>query len=136
MSGIMCTDECTLLYDKLRLRQYCRYIIFNIEKVDGVEMIVKEREGPREETWEQMVDSLPAYEPRFIVYDFEYTDKERRKHADLLLITWTPDNCSVKQKVMFSSSKKAFHSKLVGSKIIDAFDADDLREDRVLEKIM
>lgn len=37
---------------------------------------------------------------------------------------------------MFSSSKKAFHSKLVGSKIIDAFDADDLREDRVLEKIM
>lgn len=40
----MCTDECTLMYDKLRLRQYCRYIIFNIEKVDGVEMIVKERE--------------------------------------------------------------------------------------------
>lgn len=52
------------------------------------------------------------------------------------LTTRTPDNCSVKQKVMFSSSKKAFHSKLVGSKIIDAFDADDLREDRVLEKIM
>ena len=45
-------------------------------------------QAPREETWEQFVDSLPAYEPRFIVYDFEFTDSERRKHADLLLITW------------------------------------------------
>ena len=97
-SGIACTDECPLLYDKLRLRKYCRYIVFNIEKVDGVETIVKEREvkvsptidkqGPRDETWEQMIDSLPAYEPRFVVYDFEYTDDERRKHADLLFITW------------------------------------------------
>ena len=97
---------------------------------------MKEREGAREDTWEQMIDSLPAYEPRFVVFDFEYTDDEKRKHADLLFITWTPDNCSVKQKVVFSSSKKAFHSKLVGSKIIDAFDVDDLRESRIIEKIM
>ena len=83
-----------------------------------------------------MIDSLPAYEPRFIVFDFEFTDNEKRKHADLLFITWTPDNCSVKQKVVFSSSKRAFQSKLVGSKIFDAFDADDLRQDRIIEKLL
>ncbi len=35
-----------------------------------------------------MIDSLPAYEPRFIVFDYEFTDDERRPHADLLFITW------------------------------------------------
>ena len=136
MSGITCTDEISVLYDKLRLRKYCRYIMLKIDKVNDVETIVLEREAPREETWEQFVDSLPAYEPRFIVYDFEFTDSERRKHADLLLITWIPDNCSVKQKVVYSSSKKSFLTKLVGAKIIDAFDADDLREDVIINKIL
>lgn len=47
-----------------------------------------------------------------------------------------PDNCSVKQKVVYSSSKKSFLTKLVGAKIIDAFDADDLREDVIINKIL
>lgn len=34
-----------LMYDKLRLRKYCRYIVFKIDKVDGVETIVIEREA-------------------------------------------------------------------------------------------
>ena len=104
-------------------------------------------QAPRDESWESFVDSLPAYEPRFIVYDFEFTDSEKRIHADLLFITWyitcfllldcrTPDNCSVKQKVIYSSSKRAFQSKLVGSKMIDAFDADDLREETIISKLM
>ena len=42
----------------------------------------------------------------------------------------------MKQKVIYSSSKKSFHSKLVGSKIIDAFDADDLREENIINKIL
>ncbi len=33
------------MYDKLRLRKYCRYIVFKIDKVDGVETIVIEREA-------------------------------------------------------------------------------------------
>ena len=45
-------------------------------------------QAPRDESWESFVDSLPAYEPRFIVYDFEFTDSEKRIHADLLFITW------------------------------------------------
>ena len=32
------------MYDKLRLRKYCRYIVYKIDKVDGVETIVLERE--------------------------------------------------------------------------------------------
>ena len=48
----------------------------------------------------------------------------------------TPDNCTVKQKVIYSSSKKSFHSKCVGSKIIDAFDVDDLREENIKNKIL
>lgn len=51
-------------------------------------LIANHAQAPREETWEQMIDSLPAYEPRFIVYDYEFTDSERRPHADLLFITW------------------------------------------------
>lgn len=54
----------------------------------------------------------------------------------LLLDCRTPDNCSVKQKVIYSSSKRAFQSKLVGSKMIDAFDADDLREETIISKLM
>lgn len=47
-----------------------------------------------------------------------------------------PNNCSVKQKVIYSSSKKSFQTKLVGAKLIDAFDADDLREEVIINKIL
>lgn len=53
-----------------------------------------------------------------------------------LWLVRTPDNCTVKQKVIYSSSKKSFHSKCVGSKIIDAFDVDDLREENIRNKIL
>ena len=52
------------------------------------------------------------------------------------LIARTPENCGVKQKVIYSSSKRAFQSKLVGSKMIDAFDADDLREENIIQKLL
>ena len=32
------------MYDKLRLRKYCRYIMLKIDKVNDVETIVLERE--------------------------------------------------------------------------------------------
>lgn len=54
----------------------------------------------------------------------------------VVMMTRTPDNCTVKQKVIYSSSKKSFHSKCVGSKIIDAFDVDDLREENIKNKIL
>lgn len=54
----------------------------------------------------------------------------------MVMTTRTPDNCTVKQKVIYSSSKKSFHSKCVGSKIIDAFDVDDLREENIKNKIL
>ena len=92
-----------------------------------------------------MVKSLPYEEPCFVLFDYEYTDDERRKHAELLLITWyaktkrvknrTPDHCSIKEKVMYSSSKKAFQSKLEGARLIDAFDYSDLEEQTILEHL-
>ena len=45
-------------------------------------------QGEREETWDDMVKSLPSSETCFVVFDFEFTDAEKRKHAELLLITW------------------------------------------------
>lgn len=39
-------------------------------------------------TWDDMVKSLSTEEPCFVVFDYEYIDEERRKHAELLLITW------------------------------------------------
>lgn len=47
----------------------------------------------------------------------------------------TPDHCSIKEKVMYSSSKKAFQSKLEGSKLIDAFDLGDLEEKVIREHL-
>lgn len=48
----------------------------------------------------------------------------------------TPELCSIKQKVMYSSSKKAFQSKLPGSKLVDAFDTSDLDYSTITDRLL
>lgn len=68
----------------MKLRSNVRFIIFKIDN----EKIVFEKDGPREETWENMVDGLPLDDPRYIVFDLEYKESDGRTVSKLLFITW------------------------------------------------
>lgn len=46
-----------------------------------------------------------------------------------------PDASKVKQRVMYSSCQRAFHSKLLGSRYIEAHDSDDLDINNIIAKI-
>lgn len=85
----VCRDQ---FYYLVKKRQW-RYIIYNIEEHehDSVEI---DKCGPRSSSFAYFVASMPADEPRWVVYDFEYEVTEHgmtRKKSKLLFIVYRPD---------------------------------------------
>ena len=73
MSGISADDNAMDTYQKLS-RSKIQYVVFKIDKVNGSETIVVEKEGVKgdqEEKWAEFVESMPETEGRFGVFDLQ-----------------------------------------------------------------
>ncbi|KAK8803708.1 hypothetical protein WA158_001402 [Blastocystis sp. Blastoise] len=125
MSGIPNSDDCIDQFETLKLRKNCRWIVYKIESKDGKDLIVVDSIGEREKTWNDLPSVLPDGEPRFVVFDLdcEYNGMPVDK---LLFIAWAPDNSKIRQRVMYSSCQRAFHSRLLGSRYLEIHNKDDL----------
>ena len=93
MSGIELHEEIVPLYNEVKLKHSHKFIIF---KIEGKKRIVVEKRGdPRstdsfdedKESFEEMKSHL-TNEPRYILYDFGFTNKESRKIQKLGFIFW------------------------------------------------
>ena len=132
MSGVSPTDEAKKAYKKLS-KGKLQYLVFKIEKVDGLECIVTERSGASEASWEkneakweELCCSLPEEECRFVVFDFRWSQDDGRLRKSRCLITWMPEDTRMRRRMLYGATKAGFEDSLGG--INSSFIAHDMEE--------
>eukprot|EP00193_Tetraselmis_chui_P008323 CAMPEP_0177766972 /NCGR_PEP_ID=MMETSP0491_2-20121128/8817_1 /TAXON_ID=63592 /ORGANISM="Tetraselmis chuii, Strain PLY429" /LENGTH=306 /DNA_ID=CAMNT_0019283437 /DNA_START=102 /DNA_END=1022 /DNA_ORIENTATION=- len=79
--------------------------------------------------YDDFLAALPPNNPRYAVYDFFLTSSEGRKLNKLVFVLWSPNGASVKDKMMYSSTKDFFKELLDGvSCDMHADDMSDIEE--------
>lgn len=93
MSGIEVDAEVASLFNEIKLRSVNKYAIFKIENKKKVVLDVTGEPGKTEEKEDDKrrfdeLKGLMTREPRYILYDFGFTNKEGRKINKLAFIFW------------------------------------------------
>ena len=133
-SGIQATDEAREHYQKLS-RSKIQYVVFKVEKIDGTEVISLESTGEKckddeiDAKWEEFTAKLPEAEGRFGVFDLRWQQDDGRKRDSVCFISWTPDGCKVRERMIYGSTQESFKGSLDGIKsTIVAHDMSDLTD--------
>ncbi len=93
MSGIEVDDEVTTLFNDIKLKSTQKWATF---KIEAKKRIVRDELGDPEKTESHEADKLRFLElsehlkkePRYVLYDFGFTNKEGRKINKLAFIFW------------------------------------------------
>eukprot|EP01036_Dinobryon_divergens_P023821 gene23821-32208_t len=101
-----------------------RYIILKISDDKKFIQLEKSSEDPTFESY--LADLTKSGLPRFSVLKFKYESNDGRPCEKLISITWIPDTCGVKEKMVYAGSKDALKKVLQG--IMVQVNATDLSE--------
>lgn len=93
MSGIEVDPEIVTLFNDMKLRSVNKYATFKIVNKKRVEIDVKGDPAKTEDKEEDKTQfgtlaAILTNEPRYILYDFGFTNKEGRKINKLAFIFW------------------------------------------------
>ena len=101
-----------------------RYFIYEIK---NKKEIVISGQGDRSKTYEDFVEELPENDCRYGLIDVEFETGDGRPTSKIVFISWNPDTASIRPKMLYSGSKEALKSALVGVGIhINATDHSEL----------
>jgi len=132
-SGVIVSEECNTLYQELKLGKKLRYIIFKIN--DACSEIEVEKQSASTD-YDEFLSDLPENEPRYAIYDFEYSKGDAGIRNKICFYAWTPESSSIKQKMIYASSKDALRKSLVGLSVeIQGTDLSEVSHEAVLEKV-
>jgi cofilin len=107
-------DEVSTSFNKFKLQQEpykLRYFIYSIK---DKKTIVIEKQGARDKTYEDLVEDLPENDCRYALIDLEFETDDGRPTSKLVFISWNPDTASIRPKMLYSGSKEALKTALVG----------------------
>ncbi|KAI9499289.1 hypothetical protein BDB00DRAFT_227807 [Zychaea mexicana] len=131
-SGVAVNQECLDLYQEFKLRKKYKYIVFKLSD-DNKEIVVEKT--AEDATYDQFLECLPADEPRYAVYDFDYEKVGEGQRNKITFYAWIPDTSKIRQKMLYASSKDALRKNLVGLAIeIQGTDFSEVEYDTILEK--
>merc|ERR1711979_86008 len=123
-------DACVEKFNEIKMKKTLKYVVF---KIENRKQIVVEQEGDKDKTYQDFQEPLPESEPRYALVDVEYETDEGVKQNKLCFFFWSPDDkTTVKDRMIYASSKDAIKKKLVGvMKEVQANDMSELDEDEV-----
>lgn len=127
-------NECVTAYTDIKLGHKYRYIIYKLSA--DLKEVVVEKKAEKTESYDDFVECVKSYGNNclYAVFDFEYTINEMQRNK-LIFVLWAPDTAAVRQKMVYTSSKNAIRSKLVGIGIdLQANDYSCLEMDEVYTK--
>mmetsp|Transcript_98659 Transcript_98659/g.175679 ORF Transcript_98659/g.175679 Transcript_98659/m.175679 type:complete len:135 (-) Transcript_98659:32-436(-) len=131
-SGVVLEDGILEKFNEMKLKHTKRFMVFKIDSGK----IVLETEAESDKTYEDFVNALPTSEPRYAVVDFKFETDDGRPQDKLVFIAWSPDDCGVKPKMLYSSSKDAIAKKLTGiAKSLQINDSGDLAHEEILKSV-
>merc|ERR1712032_1142462 len=121
--------------DEMKMKKNKKYILF---KIQDKKTIVLDTDGDTSKTVDDFRAALPEAEPRYALIDIDYITDDGRPQNKLTFVMWSPDDkCSVKDKMLYASSKDALKKKFTGiMKEVQANDNGDLDfEKEILPKM-
>merc|ERR1711935_911093 len=142
-SGVTVSAEAVAKWEELKLSKKkndtMKYMILKID-MDAGEICVELEHGKKTDTgkecWDDMVNTLPPTEGRYICYDFDYTTTDGRPQNKLTFIVWNPEDSKIKQKMLYASSKDGIKTKFHGiAKEIQGTDMDEMDHEYIVTQM-
>ncbi|MEU9110116.1 actin depolymerization factor/cofilin-like domain-containing protein [Streptomyces xanthophaeus] len=122
-SGVAVEDSVVKAFQELKTRKV-NTVFYRLS--DDFSTIVPDYQGTL--TYDEMLDQLPRDEPRFVVYDLEFSKSDGDgKRSKITLISWSPEGVKVKQRMVHSSSYNTLKNTLDGVQVyVQASDLSDM----------
>ena len=126
-TGVEVDDEVSASFQKFKLGQAPYKLRYFVYKIENKKKIVIDTSGDLTKTYDDFVADMPENDCRYGLIDVSFETDDGRPTSKLVFISWNPDNASVRPKMLYSGSKEAIKSALVGVGIhINATDHSEL----------
>ena len=137
-SGINPSDETLSKFNEFKMKKKLAAVVFKIEKVDGVEKVVFEKEFPKKDfKQDDLIETLPADEGRFIYLDFDYENDDGIKVYKIIAILYCPTTAKASKKMIYSTTFGSLNSQLGGgiSSEMQCDGPTELTREHILKKV-
>jgi len=138
-SGVSVNQECVTAYNDIKLGHKFRYIVYALTD-DLKEIRVLKTAAPTstyDDYLEDMKEAEEKRQCRYGIYDAVYKLKDGQNRSKLVFFLWSPEDATVKQKMVYTSSKDAIKRALVGiGKEVQATDQGELAWENVMEVLL
>jgi len=126
-TGVAVSDEVSTSFNKFKLGQEPYKLRYFIYEIKNKKEIVIASQGDRSKTYDDFVEELPENDCRYGVIDVDFETADGRPTSKIVFISWNPDTASIRPKMLYSGSKEALKSALLGVGIhINATDHSEL----------
>nr|KAG5704416.1 hypothetical protein BaRGS_024271 [Batillaria attramentaria] len=137
-SGVGVQDECLRVYEEVKMGHRWLYVIFKVSE-DLLRIVVEEK-GGHDKTYYDFVEKLKEAEKmrqcRYAIFDVRFMQNDVPQEK-LAFFLWSPGNATIKQKMLYASSKQALRNQMRGIHAeIQCTDDADLAMSNVLERLM
>ena len=114
-AGINPTEETLAKFNEFKMKKKLAAIVFKIDKVNGVEQVVLEKEFPKDGfKQDDLIEALPTNEGRFIFLDFDYENDDGIRVYKIISILYCPTTAKAAKKMMYSTTYGSLNSQLGG----------------------
>lgn len=135
-SGIRIDDQVKLQFDALKLQHKYRWLLLKITN----DCIVVDTSMPTsvansEQSYREFTQAMPTDEGRYGIFDLEYTLGTDGVRSKLVLVSWSPDTSSVRERMLYAASKQALCRTLDGIVQVQATDSAELSYECILAQV-
>ena len=114
-AGINPTEETLAKFNEFKMKKKLAAIVFKIDKVNGVEQVVLEKEFPKNGfKQDDLIEALPTNEGRFVYLDFDYENDDGIRVYKIISILYCPTTAKAAKKMMYSTTYGSLNSQLGG----------------------
>ena len=114
-AGITATEDALAKFNEFKMKKKLAAIVYKIDKVDGAEKVVVEKEFPKNGfKQDDLIEALPTNEGRFVYLDFDYENDDGIRVYKIISILYCPTTAKAAKKMMYSTTYGSLNSQLGG----------------------
>ena len=114
-AGINPNEETLAKFNEFKMKKKLAAVVFKIDKVNGVEQVVVEKEFPKDGfKQDDLIEPLPTNEGRFVFLDFDYENDDGIRVYKIISILYCPTTAKAAKKMMYSTTYGSLNSQLGG----------------------
>lgn len=129
-TGIVLADESIKRWSDMRFHSHFRYAIFNFD--DQLTTVQMTKVADPDKTLDDLIDELPANDVCYVILQYNYLNDEGDKRFKTVFISWAPDTCTARKKMVCAGTKSAVKRSLPGIAVdIHATSLDDITDSAI-----